>query len=226
MAADLDLGIPTAAFGEQGQGRPATRDQAVSGSARDAWAAPASPPLPTAAREAFAAPRRRAGPGGADLAATPEAALLRRRDGSGWRKQPAVSFHISKQRPEAGLLLAPPNPAPDAPLPLPAPAADPFADAGDDEGPAPADKKASKSKDGSTFAVHVRMQQRNGRKSLTTVQVRVGQGMLRRQACTDAGVQTWPQPPALRAALHASLTFASAASLCRACPRHLTTRRF
>lgn len=58
---------------------------------------------------------------------------------------------------------SPPRPAPSAP------AADPFADEAAD-GVAAGDKKASKAKDGEGFAVHVRMQQRNGRKSLTTVQ--------------------------------------------------------
>lgn len=47
---------------------------------------------------------------------------------------------------------------------------DPFADEAAD-GPAPAESKSkSKNKDSEGFAVHVRMQQRNGRKSLTTVQ--------------------------------------------------------
>jgi translation initiation factor SUI1 len=47
--------------------------------------------------------------------------------------------------------------------------ADPFADAAA-QGPTAAETKKSKKAEAEDFAVHVRMQQRNGRKSLTTVQ--------------------------------------------------------
>ncbi len=53
---------------------------------------------------------------------------------------------------------------------LPA-AADPFAD---EAAAGPVPEKKSKASKADSFAVHVRMQQRNGRKSLTTVQVRKG----------------------------------------------------
>ncbi|KAI3425794.1 hypothetical protein D9Q98_007769 [Chlorella vulgaris] len=46
---------------------------------------------------------------------------------------------------------------------------DPFADAAA-QGPTAAETKKSKKAEAEDFAVHVRMQQRNGRKSLTTVQ--------------------------------------------------------
>ena len=51
----------------------------------------------------------------------------------------------------------------------PHPAADPFADE-IDAGPAAVDAKKKGKEGAEGFAVHVRMQQRNGRKSLTTVQ--------------------------------------------------------
>lgn len=51
------------------------------------------------------------------------------------------------------------------------PGADPFADEVAAPGPTAGEKKSKSSKpDAEGFAVHVRMQQRNGRKSLTTVQ--------------------------------------------------------
>ena len=69
----------------------------------------------------------------------------------------------------AGLATAPPQPPRADPAASAPPAADPFADE-IDAGPAAVDAKKKGKEGAEGFAVHVRMQQRNGRKSLTTVQ--------------------------------------------------------
>ena len=55
------------------------------------------------------------------------------------------------------------------------PEPDPFANLPDDEGSAAPKKEATKSADGvQSQYIHIRVQQRNGRKSLTTLQVSLG----------------------------------------------------
>lgn len=166
---DLDIGIPTALTGGFGERRLHACDRAQRRFCCSAL--PAGPARARAGLLHLPAPARecRGSAAAANGHSSPRKPPLLQRGRSRHRHLLLARTRPASWLRQQPLSLQPIPPRISRPSSDPA---DPFADEAA-AGPAP-EKKSSKASKADSFAVHVRMQQRNGRKSLTTVQVRLG----------------------------------------------------